>query len=244
MTDNIKQRDDRIALVIAEALAREDGFDPADQDCGLYDLRWSGGVSPEPLGDAWKMDYLPRGERIAAALREQHSAHGAGEPVAWQFLCDKVPGPGQDWVLSYDPNVWWGEGKERRALYTRPQPAGDPQYDRALIADMLGEMIGNQSEYYDESIEEQQRLLREADNRVGARTVNRSVASDELRDAEQDDDIVRRMSAAMREADETFERVGGSTRHHVRDCLLPVLAKHGLRIQPIDAAIAAQQESK
>lgn len=174
----------------------------------------------------------------AERYRRQHSAHGADEPVAWQYFM------GYGWITAESDEPWRSKGIAVRPLYTRPQPAGDPQYDRALIADMLGEMIGNQSEYYDESIEEQQRLLREADNRVGARTVNRSVASDELRDAEQDDDIVRRMSAAMREADETFERVGGSTRHHVRDCLLPVLAKHGLRIQPIDAAIAAQQESK
>lgn len=39
---------------------------------------------------------------------------------------------------------------------------------------------------------------------------------------------LRRLTAAMREADRTFQRVGGSTRHHVRDCLLPVLEKHGL----------------
>ena len=44
-------------------------------------------------------------------------------------------------------------------------------------------------------------------------------------------ELVRRMTAAMREADETFERVGGSTRHHVRDCLLPILAKHGLELR-------------
>jgi hypothetical protein len=43
-------------------------------------------------------------------------------------------------------------------------------------------------------------------------------------------ELIRRMTAAMREADETFERVGGSTRHHVRDCLLPVLEKHRLRL--------------
>jgi hypothetical protein len=48
----------------------------------------------------------------------------------------------------------------------------------------------------------------------------------EAREAE----LLRRMTAAMREADETFERVGGSTRHHVRDCLLPVLKKHGLEL--------------
>src|SRR5687768_4282169 len=47
---------------------------------------------------------------------------------------------------------------------------------------------------------------------------------------ESDAELVRRMTAAMREADKTFERVGGSTRHHVRDCLLPVLEKHGLEL--------------
>ncbi len=47
---------------------------------------------------------------------------------------------------------------------------------------------------------------------------------------ERETEIVRRMTAAMREADETFERAGGSTRHHVRDCLLPVLKKHGLEL--------------
>lgn len=46
-----------------------------------------------------------------------------------------------------------------------------------------------------------------------------------------DPELIRRMTAAMREADKTFERVGGSTRHHVRDCLLPVLEKHGLELR-------------
>lgn len=53
-----------------------------------------------------------------------------------------------------------------------------------------------------------------------------TTAADEAREIE----LIRRMTAAMREADETFERVGGSTRHHVRDCLLPVLSRHGLRL--------------
>lgn len=48
-------------------------------------------------------------------------------------------------------------------------------------------------------------------------------------------ELVRRLTAAMREADEAFERVGGSTRHHVRDCLLPILAKHGLELQLVDS---------
>jgi hypothetical protein len=43
--------------------------------------------------------------------------------------------------------------------------------------------------------------------------------------------LLQRMTAAMREADRTFERTGGSTRHHIRDCLLPILAKHGLELK-------------
>lgn len=63
---------------IACALAREDGFDPDDKHGGLYDLRWSGGPTPEPLGDAWAMDYLPKAERIAAALagKAQEESNG------------------------------------------------------------------------------------------------------------------------------------------------------------------------
>lgn len=53
---------------IARALAVEDGYDPDDKACGLYDLRWSGGTEPEPVGDAFTMDYLPRAERIAAII--------------------------------------------------------------------------------------------------------------------------------------------------------------------------------
>ena len=45
------------------------------------------------------------------------------------------------------------------------------------------------------------------------------------------DEVLKRMTAAMREADEAFERVGGNTVAHVRDCLLPVLAKHGLELR-------------
>lgn len=59
---------------IACALAEADGFDPDDQHGGLYDLRWSGGPAPEPLGDAWTMDYLPRAEQIAKRLTRALSA--------------------------------------------------------------------------------------------------------------------------------------------------------------------------
>jgi hypothetical protein len=42
--------------------------------------------------------------------------------------------------------------------------------------------------------------------------------------------LVTRITAAVREADRTFERVGGSSRHWVRDCFLPTLEKHGLAV--------------
>lgn len=57
-----------MAMVIAEYLAMSDGYDPDDRNCGLYDLRWSGGTNPEPVGDAWTMDYLSKAERIVELL--------------------------------------------------------------------------------------------------------------------------------------------------------------------------------
>jgi hypothetical protein len=65
--------------------ARIDGFEPEDENGGLYDLRWSSGASPEPLGDAWAMDYLPKGERIANALK---SAHPRGLPAGSEVELD------------------------------------------------------------------------------------------------------------------------------------------------------------
>lgn len=47
-------------------------------------------------------------------------------------------------------------------------------------------------------------------------------------------ELLRRMTAAMREADRTFQKVGGGMRHHVRDCLLPILEKHGLVLSLAD----------
>lgn len=40
------------------------------------------------------------------------------------------------------------------------------------------------------------------------------------------------LTAALRDADLTFEKAGGSTRHYVRECLLPALAARGLTIVP------------
>ncbi len=43
-------------------------------------------------------------------------------------------------------------------------------------------------------------------------------------------DIERRLTAAVREADLHFEKVGGSSRHYVRDYLLPALAEAKLKV--------------
>lgn len=58
----------------------------------------------------------------------------------------------------------------------------------------------------------------------------RPVRETQNEEATDPDEVVKRLTAAMREADLAFQQVGGSTRHHVRDCLLPVLEKHGLRL--------------
>ncbi len=44
------------------------------------------------------------------------------------------------------------------------------------------------------------------------------------------DEMVARLTAVMRVADKAFESVGGSTRHHVRDCLVPALEADHLTV--------------
>lgn len=51
-------------VAIAALLADFDGMDLDS----LHTLRWSGGAQPEPMGDAWCMDYLPRAEAIVRLL--------------------------------------------------------------------------------------------------------------------------------------------------------------------------------
>ncbi len=41
---------------------------------------------------------------------------------------------------------------------------------------------------------------------------------------------IDKFTEIMREADKAFEKIGGSTRHYVRDVLFPLLEKNGLRI--------------
>lgn len=43
-------------------------------------------------------------------------------------------------------------------------------------------------------------------------------------------DLLRAVTEAVREADQLFEKSGGSSRHYVRECLLPTLAQAGLVI--------------
>lgn len=49
-----------------------------------------------------------------------------------------------------------------------------------------------------------------------------------MSDWQHDETVVKELTAVMRKADKVFERVGGSTRHYVRDCLLPLMADAGL----------------
>jgi hypothetical protein len=43
-------------------------------------------------------------------------------------------------------------------------------------------------------------------------------------------EMIAEITSAMRAADERFEKVGGSSRHFVRECLLPELQARGLKI--------------
>ena len=54
-------------------------------------------------------------------------------------------------------------------------------------------------------------------------------------------EIIIRLTKAMREADESFESVGGSTRHYVRECLLPILSGHGLELR-LQSAVNGRDE--
>lgn len=108
-------KDDDLAALLAHELAQMDGMD----EDGLFELRWSGGTCPEPLGDAWNMDYLPKGERLAATVEQyvrvlrlalaglvdfwhEHGHHGdmheavskaalALEPMRWDALFLRNP---------------------------------------------------------------------------------------------------------------------------------------------------------
>jgi hypothetical protein len=46
-------------------------------------------------------------------------------------------------------------------------------------------------------------------------------------DQSEDPIVVAAITAIVRAADQTFQRVGGSSRHWVRDCFLPELNRQG-----------------
>lgn len=89
--------------------------------------------------------------------------------------------------------------------------------------------------------------LAEALREIGVSEKNTQVILELAHDASQRSDgwirveerlpeLVRRMTSAMRSADKAFESVGGGTRHHVRECLLPILEEHGLRLELLPPA--------
>ena len=51
--------------------------------------------------------------------------------------------------------------------------------------------------------------------------------------------VVRRVTSAVRRADDDFERSGGSSRHWVVECFLPALSDFG-----IDVVLAAQDNAE
>ena len=162
MTDNIEQRDEKLLREVDHLLAFAElhGY-TVDTSINLDTLR-----------------------AIAAALREQHLVHEEDEPVSKRDIAiwlhdhlsklapreyGKLPTLRDDLIVIVHGMV---------DLYTRPQPASEPEYDRALIASMLDDAVADGT-YTAEVIWGQQRLLREADNRGSARTVDRSATSDD-----------------------------------------------------------------
>jgi hypothetical protein len=53
-------------------------------------------------------------------------------------------------------------------------------------------------------------------------------------------ELATRLTEVMRKADRAFEKVGGSTRHHVRDCLIPELEEAGLKVVALPSPPSSQ----
>lgn len=51
----------------------------------------------------------------------------------------------------------------------------------------------------------------------------------------EDGEIVTKVTAIVREADDVFQRVGGGSRHWVRDCFLPLLNRAGFEVVQSEA---------
>ena len=175
----------------------------------------------------WQGDWdvaIPEGGyyELLEALRAAPAA--AGVPDGWALVPKQFSIPAEAWDA---------------AAFAYGGPAtgeGEPHLDCTA---WIGEVVGDDGERAhglqiscDECPEEGSITLAE----FPAAPEQRAALA-EQQDAGDADHIERRLTAAMREADSVFQRVGGSTRHHVRDCLLPILGKHGLAI----TALAARQ---
>ena len=68
-------------VAIACELAKIDGLDPEDEQGGAYHVVWSG-QPPEPMGDPWNLEYLPKAGRIAKALGYVERPTVNAEPAA------------------------------------------------------------------------------------------------------------------------------------------------------------------
>ena len=63
---NQRAETEQIACVIGATLAKLEGMSEDD----LSRVKWSGGAVPEPEGDMWTLEYMPRGMSIAFALQD------------------------------------------------------------------------------------------------------------------------------------------------------------------------------
>jgi hypothetical protein len=61
---------------------------------------------------------------------------------------------------------------------------------------------------------------------------------------EQGDDapLVNAITAVVRDADAAFQKVGGSSRHWVRECFLPLLNSQGFKVVALGPPLASQPE--
>ena len=57
-------------------------------------------------------------------------------------------------------------------------------------------------------------------------------------------DIIDRLTRAVRVADRQFEETGGTSRHYINECLLPALEKYGLLIKLSSQIKSPQRKAK
>lgn len=146
---------------IACALAELDGYDPKDQNCGLYDLRWSGGPNPEPEGDAWHMDYLPKAEKIASALTTAAAVPLEGFVMVPVELAERVQESLGEFLMDHgwsqrdmDTSDDFGAVLLAAAPKAEPVPAGEREelregasYESMNLAAMVLSDCGHSSNY-------------------------------------------------------------------------------------------------